>query len=391
MGDINIKETISDKKSFFNVKLFSLKNLGKDFCLKTFDISKARKKTFEDNKELRNKNIIFEKSKFIKTFDEIEKIKKETDNQTINKFFGRQAWLDDKFTLFHATLKFNPYKNIEKLEEIEGFLHYYYSFSKNIVLIPNVRTHYTPLDEDGKWNSKNKVQIISLKEYIILIDDLYEFFEQRNNKPIFVPISLKFNIGEIKELVEHSLKKERYYFWIDFESAPADLSDAIIGGKLGQINSLFRDSKYFEKILVFATNIKREIISNQKGDKSPASDVLGMICGANFVGVDRDPMRGFKVTDEQKKKKIIEHKSRFFDSNTYYYNIKREQKPDICFNVTSNSIKLAGEFSKQKKHFLENGEIENYLRNKEMITTFKGGKILKSLLAKGKKFQKKFF
>jgi len=59
------------------------------------------------------------------------------------------------------------------------------------------------------------------------------------------------------------------------------------------------------KNLVFATNIKREIISNQKGDKSPASDVLGMICGANFVGVDRDPMRGFKVTDEQKKKKII--------------------------------------------------------------------------------------
>ena len=191
--------------------------------------------------------------------------------------------------------------------------------------------------------------------------------------------------------MEYFLKKEKYYFWIDFESAPADLSDAIIGGKLGQINSLLRNSKYFDKIIVFATNVKREIKSNSKDDRSPASDILGMICGANIVGVDRDPIRGFKITDEQKKKKIIEHKSRFFDESTYYYNIKREQKPDVCFNVTSNSLKLAEEFNKQKEHFLKEGQIENYLKNKEMITTFKGGKILKSLLAKGKDFQKKLF
>ncbi|MFH1452176.1 MAG: hypothetical protein ABIF88_03315 [archaeon] len=391
MGDIDVRETILDKKSFFNVKLFSLKNLGKDFFLKTFDSTKSRKNTFEQDKSLRDNRIIFEKSKFIKTFDEIEKLTKETDEKTINNFFGRQAWLDDKFTLFHSTLKFNPYQHIKSIKEIEGFLHYYYSFSKNILLIPNVTTHYTPLDDEGKWVAKNKVQIIALKEYIRLVDELYEFFEQMNNKPLFVPISLKFSIEEIKELIEYSLKKERYYFWIDFESAPADLSNAIIGGKLGQINSLLRSSKYFDKIVVFATNVKREIKSNSKDDRSPSSDVLGMICGANIVGVDRDPVRGFNPKSELEQKKIIEHKSRFFDESTYYYNIKREQKPDICSNVTSNSLKLAEEFNKQREHFLEKGEIENYLKNKEMITTFNGGKILKSLLANGGESQKKLF
>lgn len=380
MTDINISETIPDKKSFFNVKRFSIKGLNPDFLIKTIDISNTSKKIIDSSKELSNKSMIFEKNKIIKKFEDIHEIMNQSDDSKINDFFKRKAWLDNRFTVFHATLKFNPYKHIKKLEEIEGFFHYYYSYSKNVILIPNILKHYTPYDREGR-SSKTKQEIISLQEYIKFVDEMYDFFENMNNKPIFVPISLKFTITEIKELLEHYIKKEHFYFWIDFESAPADLSNNIIGGKIGQINHLLRSSKQFDKCLIFATNVKREIMSNIKEDKSPASDVLSTLCGANIVGVDREPQRAFPKDerDEEKNKKIAEHKSRIFDENTYYYNILKETKPNKIMNVTSNSIKLANEFEKQKEHFLEKLEIESYLKSKEMINKYNNGKIIRSL------------
>lgn len=392
MTDINIKETIPDKKSFFNIKRFSLKGLNTDFLIKTIDSSNTNKKIIENSKELQNKDIIFEKSKIIKNFEDVTGIIKQDDNKKINDFFGRKAWLDDKFTLFHATLKFNPYKYIKKLEDIKGFFHYYYSYSKNIVLIPNILKHYTPYDEEGK-PLKNKVEIISLEEYTKFVDEMYEFFEQMNNKPIFVPISLKFNIGDLESLIKYYLNKERFYFWIDFECAPADLSNSGIGGRIGLINHLLRSSKQFDKCLVLVTNVKREIISNIKDNRSPASDILSTLCGANIVGVDREPQKAFtKKDNSEEQKKALEHKARVFDENTYYYNISKTSKLNKPLNVTSNSIKLIQEFDKQKQHFLEKLEIENYLKSKEMINKYNNGKIIRSLNISGENLKpKKWF
>lgn len=389
MTEINIKETIPDKKSLFNIKRFSFKGLNPDFLIKTIDSSNTNKKVFNENKELQNKGIIFEKSKLIRKFDEIKDIINQSDDRKINDFFGRMAWLDDKFTLFHATFKFNPYHHIKKLEEISGFLHYYYSYSKHIVMIPNIVKSYTPYDEEGN-TLKKKVDIISLQEYIRFVDEMYEFFEQMNNKPIFVPISLRFNIGEIESLIEHYMKKERFYLWIDFESSPADLSNGLIGGRVGLINHLLRGSEQFDKCLVMATNVRREIISNIKESISPASDVLSTLCGANIVGVDKEPQRAFpKIEDPSKQKKIIEHKARTFDEATYYYNIQKQVKVNKPLNVTSNSAKLALEFESQKQHFLRNLEIETYLRSKDMLNKYNNGKIIKSLNISGNK--KKLF
>ena len=385
MTDINIKETIPDKKSFFNVKRFSLKGLNSDFLIKTIDSANTNKKLIENNKEFGVKGIIFEKSKIIKGFEDIKTIMNQSDNQKINDFFGRKAWLDDKFTIFHATLKFNPYSHIKKIEEINGFFHYYYSYSKNLILIPNVLKHYTPYDDEGK-PSRNAIQVISLEEYVKFVDEMYEFFEKLNNKPLFVPISLKFSMIELETLIRHYLKKERFYFWIDFECSSADLSNGGIGARIGLINHLLRESKQFDKFIVFATNVKREIISNIKENKSPASDILSTLCGANIVGVDREPQRMFpKEENPEKQKKIIEHKARTFDDSTYYYNISREAKLNKPLNVTSNSIKLANEFDKQKEYFLEKFEIENYLKSKEMINKYNNGKIIKSLNISGEK------
>ena len=118
--------------------------------------------------------------------------------------------------------------------------------------------------------------------------------------------------------------------------------------------------------------------------------MLSTLCGANIVGVDRDPQRAFpKQEDPLKQKKIIEHKARTFDERTYYYNITKQDKINKPLNVTSNSVKLATEFESQKQHFLRNLEIETYLRSKEMLNKYNNGKIIKSLNISGNK--KKLF
>lgn len=377
MTDINIKETITDKSSPFNIKIFQLSGLGKDFLVKTIDINSTKKSIIENKErgDLKNKKIIFEKSKIIKDFDNIKNLIETDNKKDVNDFFGRQAWLNDRYNLFHATLKFNPYNKIKSVEEISGFLNYYYSYSKNIIFIPNVIKNYTPYDKETKKKG-NRVEIIGFDDYIKLVDELYDFFENMNNKPIFVPISLKFSIGDVKKLVEYYLKKERYYFWIDFETYPVNEN---ISAQIREINATLRNSKYFDKCLLFVTNIKREIISHSKLDKSPASDILGMLCGANLVGVDRDPQKGgiTPPEDPEKLKLLRQHKARIFDPNTYYYLKPKDQVISKEQNITDNSVLLSYEFDKQKKKFLEKSEIKSYLGTKDMIKEHHKGKLLK--------------
>lgn len=386
MTDINIKEVIPDKNSFFNIKRFRIGNLNQDFLMKTIDIPNTSKKLWQTNQNLKENKLIFEKTKTIKSFEDMKLLLNEADDKKINSFFDKKTWLDHTFTIFHATLKFNPYKYVKKLSEIEGFWHYYYTYSRDALLIPNIVRDRTPYDEN---KFQKKEEIISFDEYIKFVDELYQFFQQMNNKPIFVPISLRFNITEIKKLVEYYLSKEYFYYWIDFESRPADPSNSAIYAKIRQINMLLRDSKQFNKCVLFVTNLRREIISNLKDDNSPASDILGSLCGANIVGVNRDPTKYFPEMKD-KPLKVIQHKARLFDPNSYYYKILKDNNPNKAVNITENSVRVANEFDKQREAFLEKLDIQTYLKKKEMLNQYNKGKILKSMLLK-EEVNKKLF
>jgi len=381
MADINIKEVIPDKNSFFNIKRFRIGNLNQDFLMKTIDIPNTSKKLWQTNKDLRENKLIFEKTKTIKKFEDMQSLLNESDEKKINSYFDKKTWLDDIFTIFHATLKFNPYKHVKKLSEIEGFWHYYYTYSKDVLLIPNVVKDRTPYEED---KPQKKEQIISFDEYVKFVDELYQFFQQMNNKHIFVPISLRFNITEIKKLVEHYLSKEYFYYWIDFESRPADPSNSAIYAKIRQINSLLRNSPQFDKCVLFITNLRREIISNLKDENSPASDILGTLCGANIVGVNRESTKYFPEMKD-KPIKIIQHKARLFDPETYYYKMLEGHSLNKAVNITENSVRVANEFDKQRENFLEKLDIQNYLKKKKMLNQYNNGKILKSILIKEEK------
>jgi hypothetical protein len=178
--------------------------------------------------------------------------------------------------------------------------------------------------------------------------------------------------------------------WIDFEAKPADPSNGAIYARIRQINSVLRGSNQFDKCLLLVTNIKREIISNSKDKKSPASDVLGSLCGANIVGVNREPGKYFSDAMKEKQKEMVKHKARLFDPQSYYYLMSDTNNDNKVVNVTENSNRLAKEFSNQKQEFLKDFDISNYLKKKEMITSYHKGKILKSFFIR-KNDQKKLF
>ncbi|MFH1802024.1 MAG: hypothetical protein ABH864_01075 [archaeon] len=376
MSDINVKETIIDKTSPFNIKRFNLRGLGSDFFTKTADITNVNKKYTEEVLGSKADRFIFEKGKEIPSFDKIMEIIKETDERKLNSFFDKKAWLNNKFTVLHSILKFNPYKHIKRLNQIDGFWYYYYSYSKDMVLIPNVLKERTPYDEEGKALSKET--IINLLDYKKYVDETYEIFNAMNNKPLFVPLSIRFDIGEIGDLLEHYLKKEYFYIWIDFEGKPADPANSAVYAKVLKINTVLRNSKSFDKCILYVTNIKREITSNPKESFSPASNVLTSLCGANIVGKNKEPKRKFPPSEENKKK-VIQHKARVFQEDTYYYHIIENSPISMIKNITENTDKLASEFDNQKQNFLKDFDIKNYLGSKKMIQEYAGGKILRSL------------
>ena len=63
MKEIDIKETIKDKETWFNIKRLNVQGLNDDFIAKTFDLSNIDQ---EITAKLRGSETIFEKSKFIR-------------------------------------------------------------------------------------------------------------------------------------------------------------------------------------------------------------------------------------------------------------------------------------------------------------------------------------
>ena len=292
----------------------------------------------------------------------------ENNDTKINEFFYKKRWLTDSNLAINITFNFNPYRHVSKIEKLSGFFDHYYQFSKLLVSVPNIRTTKQP--------PKGKQQIIiDLKNYQKFVDESHHILNTKNNKPIFVPISLRFSIQDLAKLISYYLKKEYFYYWIDFEGkAINELSLS----RLRHIFRIIKNSKNFEKTICYSTNIKREIISNEKKELSPASDVLASIDGANIIGLDREPPRMIEGTLVP-----IEHKARIFEPKSYYYvKTKLNQFSTKDKNVTYNSVQLDNEFSNQSNYFLKNATIVTVLDKKKMLKTYRNGAILKELTTK---------
>jgi len=381
--NIDIKECIESKESWFNIKRIKIGNFYIDRPIKTVDI---RRRYF--NNKILNKSkyskqfIIYELSKSIRNIKDIKKILDSSDDYVISKFF--RPTRSDKLNVTIFTFNFNPYISINSINDIGEFFDYYYQYS-DILFVPNIKIY--------RYNKETKEReiIINLENYLRLVDETYSILNYRNNKPIFVPISLKFPSSDIKKLIEHYIKNDYHYFWFDFEGKSLN---AVTIGKIRTINRLLTERGLFSNCLYYFTNIKREIISNPKKDESPASDILATLIGSNILGINKEPNRFMEGIQENKftKEELLRHKARKFDANTYYY-IRLQAKNNNQylnpqFNVIQNAILLDIELNTQKKHFINTQEIQNMLKNKRMLQEYREGELLKILLNKDYKTDK---
>ncbi|MGQ9722390.1 MAG: hypothetical protein ACUVXA_13825 [Candidatus Jordarchaeum sp.] len=295
--------------------------------------------------------------------------------------FGFEEWQSEHPHIISLKLEFKPYKEFKSLEKISGFFEYYYNFSDPILFIPNIKIDRYDL------KTKEKIIIMTLDEYLKSVDEAYHILDYKNKKPIFVPVSLKFGIEDIKNLAKEYIKREYFNIWFDFEGS------AITKPKIARIRTFLREFEEKNRIgdiIVYSTNIKREIISNIKSEKSPSSDILASVIGSNLVGVNRELPRPitYPLSKEERREELRKHKARVFDPSTYYYlkveasnyNVKkRNQLMDPKYNTLFNSKLLDDELIAQTDYFLKEMNIMKYSTQKSMIKEYKAGELKKDL------------
>lgn len=389
-SDININEVIEDQTSEFCIRDFRIGNTHFERPEKSLDASQLTRDTFDSIKD----NFKFrEGTKAIRSYQTISKLYHEYEYPMIRSFFFKKGWSTIP-TVMNFTLNFNPLINQGINSEMKGFFDRYHAYSDLFLTIPNIRTvkGVRVKGPDGKEKTVKKT-MVDTHDYITFVELSYNYLNTKNNKPIFVPISLRMKLGQIKELVGHYLKNEHYYYWVDFDAKSINQNQI---GVLKHICNILREAGYYDKTVFYFTNIKREISMNAKNDQSEASDVLASLMGANLIGVNREPSFPFKKpipispsTDLNLALNPIpepipsHYKSRLLDSGSYYY--VRTNNPDFFEKskyVPVNALRLNREFENQTNQFLIDMNIRDYLNKKKMLTSYQNGNLLKALVTK---------
>jgi len=377
---INVKEYIPDKRSYFNIRRFKVGRFKIERPTKVIDAKNTSKRVFENYEQ--NFGIkIFESTLYVKE-KMIDNILTERDEELIKRHFNFKSWFRDYGFVVPITLQFNPLKY--GIEKVKGYLRYAYEYSKPFVFVPNIR-----IEKTIKIGSRNrKVGIISLREYIVFVDEIVEFLDNKNDKPIFAPISLRFGVNELRRLIDHYLKKEYKCLWFDFEgTSVSETKIARIKVVLDEVEK----RRELDNIVIYATNVRREIVSNYKDPKSPASDVLTSLVGVDILGSNREPQRPMEPKDKAPidEKELLKHKARLLDRRSYYYFkvtelLKEDRLKEIylrkAFNVLENTKRIDEEFRDQSEFLLENGSVKDYITAKQMLREYKNGELLSSLL-----------
>jgi len=381
---IDVKEAINDKKSDFNIKRFHIGTIHSEYPIKTIDARYANKTLFVP--EAKNfENVLFEMPKRIDE-DAIKKVLKEKDSY-VKSFFGYSEWMRDFENIIAPTFTFNPYTVYKKIEDLSGFFKYYYSFSKTFSFVPNVNAIKTVygIGKTGKRKKVEDLKIIKIEDYIKFVSEAYHILDEKNNKPIFVPLSLNFSMNDTESLVKEYISKGYSHIWIDFEGA--NTTDITKIPKLKQFYSLLRRSELFDDTIFYTTNIKREITTNSKKEENPSSDILASLEGGNFVGVNQaqanpNPPSLPIVWDALQD--LWDHNARVFNPGTYYYTRRNlinidsqtsENLADKNYRMLFNAKQLDYEVHNQTNQFLKDFDFEEYICNKKMISSYSDGKL----------------
>jgi hypothetical protein len=378
-SDINIKEIIEDKQSWFNVKRFTIGDTDFEKPEKSLDVKHLDNSAY---RYVKDSFKFFEATKILKKYENILNIYN-ADEIQVRNFFYKGEWLGSARNVINFTLEFNPYNHIKSVEDISWFFDQYYPYSKLFLTVPNIRTK--------RLVDKKTVHIIDIEGYKRFVDETYKILNDKNKKKIFVPISTRFTLGQLDNLIEHYLKQEHYNYWFDFEGR--SISEDTLG-RLRHIFSTLKKKEVYANVVSYFTNVKREKLANSNELTSVASDALSAVAGANLIGVNREPMVYFDPTAKNgtggnetaiRAQTPVDpnHKARIFDRETYYY--VKTDNPDLYKKskyMTLNAAKLNAEFNAETQYFLEHQDIASLLNEKKMFKDEKAGNILSYLTSK---------
>jgi hypothetical protein len=385
-----VKESILDKRSLFNIKKFKVGDIEVERPVRTVDAKIAERRVeLLEEVEKGFQKIIFERSRSVAEGD-LKRLLLAPEEE-VNRFFKFRSFMKSRPRIFPHTLNFNPLRSFKSLEDLSGYFSYLYSLSDPLLFVPNIKIEIYE-EETGK-----RQRIIRVEDYLKFVHEAYRMLDYRNGKPIFVPLSLRFGIDEVRRMAKEYIKSEYYSIWIDFEGA------AITPVKASKIRSFimeFEQAERLNDLVIFTTNIKREIISNIRSERTPASDVLAPLVGSNLVGVNREPPRPFaEEIEEVKGEELRKHKARVFDPSTYYYlkldatNYNAEMRRrllDPGYNIFFNSKLVDQEFSTLAEAFLKEGDIERYVTGKQMMREYRKGELGKALFRQVEKISEWF-
>ena len=154
------------------------------------------------------------------------KLYNEDNAQVIDSFFYKREWLSNASNVVNFTFEFNPFDFVPSIDKMGWFFNQYYPYSKLILTVPNIRL--------ARVVRNKPVRIIDFDSYINFVDSTYKILNDKNNKPIFVPISMRMGIRKLTDLIDHYLKEQRYHYWFDFEGQSVNESS------LGRLRHIFK-------------------------------------------------------------------------------------------------------------------------------------------------------
>jgi len=243
-------------------------------------------------------------------------------------------------------------------DHFEIFLHNLYSYSRGIILVPDIRFGNIP-----KLGPR-----IQPSEYIEAVSFFAEILTYKNNLPIFVPIQPGISNRSIKEIVSFYKKMNYSNIWINFNAGE------VYGKNLAGIRAILRElDKSFgrDNYFIYYSHMKKELSPSIKDLQVPSSDMLSQFLCGDVIGANREPIRigndqkenyfekrGFSSKEEYTKALKL-HKSRVFNPRTYYYHIISEKYNPSIGQYTSEELINNQDINSIIDNYVKFREVEN--------------------------------
>lgn len=401
MAKLKIRDVIQDDASLFNSKSIGFRNQRIHTPFKLLDFSETPAITKIDNwkSDALNEIDFVETSRLIDENRFFNELNKPEANFLSNQYdtYKNLKPLENKFFINSLTLQFNPMKIDGSKEYIKQFMNLYHGKS-DFLLVPNLKVI--------KYENKKKVEQVSFEDYKKYVNISYDALSFRNSKPIFVPLSLKHGITKFEKLLREYIDFGYDYFWLDFEGSSSYSRTSYIR----HFHSIIDDEYGItDNVVLYATNMRREMNPHVTDNVSVASDVLSSPLGIDILGVNRAPQGGGGGTRENtpSAEDLFNHKARFFDAENYGYvkyqnydnmdslfekfnfdEVKIKSKPKFYSNF-ANTFKINSEFEVHREILEHDIPMLDYLGEKSFIPTSQLKNFMKGDRKKKTKYNRK--